>query len=182
MIEQATTPIQRSPGLTNVDRGIEQMLTFEGTVPMTEINASDADQTQIVNLNGSSHPVRVNPGEIFHAFPLLPKVHEYLIALQKWEGCVTKVGTDTFWARLSTVVGEGPDQDAEIYIEEVDVEDQLLIQPGAVFYWTIGYLDRPSGRQRISVLRFRRLPAWTRQDLIRARSKALKLKQIFDAG
>ena len=116
------------------------------------------------------------------ATPALPKVHEYLLALQKWEGYVTEIGTDTFWARLSMVVGEGSDQDAEIYIEEVDREDRALIQPGAVFYWTIGYLDRPSGRQRSSVLRFRRLPVWTRQDLVRARSKAQQIKQIFNAG
>jgi hypothetical protein len=181
MIEEVTARGQAIPGLTNVDRDIDQMPRFEGTVRTTEINAGDADQTLILDLNGSSHPVRVNLGTI-PATPALPKVHEYLLALQKWEGYVTEVGTDTFWARLSMVVGEGTDQDAEIYIEEVDLEDRALIKPGAVFYWTIGYLDRPSGRQRSSVLRFRRLPVWTRQDLIRARSKALKIKQIFDAG
>jgi hypothetical protein len=179
MIEEVTARTQSIPGLTNVNRDTDQMPRFEGTVRMMEINAGDDDQTQKLDLNGSSHPVRVNLGKI-HAAPALPKVREYLLALQKWEGYVTEVGRDTFWARLSMVVGEGVDQDAEIYIEEVDLEDRALIQPGAVFYWTIGYLDRPSGRQRSSVLRFRRLPVWTGRDLIKARSKALKFKQIFN--
>lgn len=182
MINEVTARAQQITGLTNVDRDTDQMPSFDGTVRMTEINARDADQTQILDLNGSSHPVRVNLGKIFQAAPGLPKVNEYLLALQKWEGCVTKVGIDTFWATLSMVVGEGTDQDAEIYIEEVDLEDRALIQPGAVFYWTIGYLNRPSGRQRSSVIRFRRLPVWTRQDLATARTKALKFKKIFDAG
>ncbi len=181
IIKEITARGQAISGLTNVDRDTDPIPRFEGTVRMTEINAGDADQTLILDFNGSSHPVRVDLGMI-PATPALPKVHEYLLALQKWEGYVTEIGTDTFWARLSMVVGEGSDQDAEIYIEEVDREDRALIQPGAVFYWTIGYLDRPSGRQRSSVLRFRRLPVWTRQDLVRARSKAQQIKQIFNAG
>ena len=90
-----------------------------------------------------------------------------------------EVGPDTFLARLTRIVGEGPDQEAEIYLNEVEEEDHALIEPGAVFYWSIGYLDRPSGRIRASVVRFRRLPAWTRRQLEAARAEAAKLRDLL---
>jgi hypothetical protein len=111
----------------------------------------------------------------------IPPIRETFQAMQKWEGHVIEVGPDTFWARLVRILGEGPDQEAEIFIEEIDRDDRSLIEPGAVFYWSIGYFDRPSGRQRTSVLRFRRLPSWTTQDLMRANAEAERLEGLFDA-
>ena len=90
-----------------------------------------------------------------------------------------EVGEDTFLARLTPIVGEGPDQEAEIYLDEVDEEERSLIEPGAVFYWSIGYLDTPSGRKRQSVIRLRRLPAWTRRELEAARVEAARLRDLL---
>jgi hypothetical protein len=100
-------------------------------------------------------------------------------ALQKWEGYVLDVAADTFRAHLTPLRGEGREQVAEIYLTELDDDDRALVQPGAVFYWSIGYLDRPAGRLRASILRFRRLPGWTRQELARAQAEADRLRAIF---
>ncbi|NOX62147.1 MAG: hypothetical protein GXP42_09420 [Chloroflexi bacterium] len=101
-------------------------------------------------------------------------------AIQKWEGYVIEVYEDTFLARLIPIVGEGTDQNAEIYIEEVEPADRVLIEPGAVFYWSIGYLDKPSGRHRDSYIRFRRLPAWSQRELDAAKRKANRLKELLN--
>ena len=109
-----------------------------------------------------------------------PSFTDSFKAIQKWEGYVIEVYEETFLARLIPILGEGADQEAEIYIEEVEPVDQVLIEPGAVFYWSIGYLDKPSGRHRDSYIRFRRLPAWTRRELKAAGEKAKMLQELLN--
>jgi len=104
------------------------------------------------------------------------------VVLQKWEGFVLEVGKETFIARLAKLVGEEGDQIAEIYCTEIDDEDQLLLEPGAIFYWSIGYLDKPSGRERFSQIRFRRLPMWSAAELRAAEKKAEALGDLLDGA
>jgi hypothetical protein len=99
--------------------------------------------------------------------------------LQKWEGYVIDIFEETFLARLVPIEGEGSEQEAEIFIEEVGEEDRAMIVPGAVFYWSIGYLDRPSGRQSTSLIRFQRMPAWTTSEIKAAQKNLSQLKQLF---
>ena len=108
-----------------------------------------------------------------------PQPPESFHPLQEWEGHVLEVSNETFLARLIPIQGEGQDQEAEIYLEEVDQADRALIEPGAVFYWSIGYLDRPSGRMRASMLRLRRLPNWTKRDVLQAEGEAEQMKALF---
>jgi len=139
-----------------------------------------AEQTELYYTNGDSSIAQIKLNDFLLSRPSAPQTKEFFRAIQKWEGYVLDVGPDTFRARLISIVGEGPDQEAEIYLEEVDPDDQGLVQPGAVFYWSIGYLDRPSGRLRAAILRFRRLPAWSEAELNAARSEAKKLESLFE--
>jgi hypothetical protein len=102
------------------------------------------------------------------------------IALQKWEGYVREVGERTFIARLVPLSGEAPEQEAEIYLEQVDEGDHALIAPGAVFYWSIGYSYRPSGKSTVSSIRFRRLPIWTKREQERAHYWARRFESLFE--
>lgn len=97
--------------------------------------------------------------------------------LQSYEGVVLSVGNDSFWARLVDRSTSGTeDEEAEFPIEEVSEPDRRLVRPGAIFYWYIGYNDSMSGqRTRQSVLRFRRLPAYTAEELTKARAAAKTL-------
>jgi len=75
-----------------------------------------------------------------------------------------------FLARLVDMESPSPDEEADILKKEISDEDLQLIEPGAVFYWNIGYQVDPSGqRKRASVIRFRRLPIWTPQELADAK-------------
>jgi hypothetical protein len=155
---------------------------------LTEPNRSQAITTQTHSLdqsgtfkyNGGSALLTLNVFQPLLDLPPLRIARERFNARQKWEGFVIEVREDTFIARLTPIIGEGPDQEAEIYLEEIEPEDQSLIQPGAIFYWSIGYLDRPSGRRRVSLIRFRRLPAWTKQEREAARAKAINLKSLLN--
>jgi hypothetical protein len=158
--------------------------TVERKFPTEEIvyapNYDDADQTELRRGNGTSDGLRIELGQFLISVPPSPDGREYFRAMQKWEGHVIQVGKDTFSARLVPIVGEGPDQEGEIYVEEVAPDDRSLIEPGAVFYWSIGYLDRPSGRLRASILRFCRLPVWTKRELENAAAKADELRGLLD--
>jgi hypothetical protein len=137
------------------------------------------DQSGTFSVNGGSARFILGTFQSVLPLPRPRPTRERFNAMQKWEGFVIEVKDDTFFARLTPIIGEGPDQEAEIYLSEVEPEDQPLIEPGAVFYWSIGYLDRPSGRLRASVIRFRRLPIWTERELEAARAEAVKLKSLL---
>ncbi len=104
---------------------------------------------------------------------------ESFTAIQKWRGYVISVSNATFLARLTTVSGEGRDQEAEIYLKAVDPEDQDFVEPGAFFYWSIGYATVNGSQRKKSVLRFRRLPIWRDAEGELAQKEAEKVRQIL---
>lgn len=109
-------------------------------------------------------------------FPPKPLRQNTFRSLQKWEGVVLEVEGDYFRARLVDLTCPGPDEEAEISIEELSPEDLELLEPGAVFYWNIGYHNSVNGqRTRASQIRFRRLPVWTKEDLEKAQVKATQI-------
>lgn len=116
--------------------------------------------------------------------PSIQPSRVYATILQKWEGYVLAVGEGTFSARLMTKQGDNAGEEfvAEIYLDEIDAEDRLLLAPGAVFYWSIGYYERPSGRMRFSSIRMRRLPQWSAADLARAQKTAEELSRLLDGA
>lgn len=101
--------------------------------------------------------------------------------LQEYEGVVLTVDQESFWARLNNKTSPAAeDEEGEFPFEEVSRDDRWLVKPGSIFYWYIGYYDSASGqRTRQSIIRFRRLPAFASDDLLRARKKAKKLMETF---
>ena len=100
--------------------------------------------------------------------------------LQLWEGRVDEVGNDTFIATIfdKTNLESSPEQ-VSISIEDVEPEDQVLLRPGAVFYWSIGYANYTGGpRLSTSRIRFRRLVVPKRK-MIEHKFAAKKLAKFF---
>jgi hypothetical protein len=94
--------------------------------------------------------------------------------LQAFEGTVTELTELGFVARLvDRTDPRRPSEYGDFDLQDVSDADQPLVQPGAVFYWTIGYRVHPWGqKERSGPLVFRRLPAWTGRDLERAKGQA----------
>jgi hypothetical protein len=107
---------------------------------------------------------------------------ETLIALQSWEGVVIGVDEASFLVRLIDVSGDHADEEAELSKGELSEFDLDLLEPGAIFYWTIGYRQQlpRGGRERVSRIRFRRVPAWTEAQLAAARESAATLARDLD--
>lgn len=109
------------------------------------------------------------------------KPHQSIfISLQKWEGIVMEVKDDAFLARLIDLTNKGVDEEAEFPIDEISEEDKLLVRPGAIFYWNIGYHTSSSGqRTRTSIIRLRRLPAWTQREIDAAKREAERIRKAL---
>ena len=111
-------------------------------------------------------------------YPLVQFRVNRMVSLQKWQGYVLKVLDNSLWVRLIDLTQRGPDEEAEISLEEISADDLELIKSGAIFYWNIGYLDLYSGqRLRSSVIRFQRMPVWKDEEIDAARKEAEQLQK-----
>lgn len=114
-------------------------------------------------------------------FPLFKSRVNRMVSLQKWEGYVLRVLKDSLWARLIDSTHQTPDAEAEIPLEEITPDDFELIKPGAIFYWSIGYLVLYSGqRMRSSIIRFQRIPVWSSEEIDVGRKEAERFERIIE--
>jgi hypothetical protein len=106
-----------------------------------------------------------------NAAPIIPRDIQIL---QHWEGVVREVGSGEFTADLTSLIKIDPlEVTGEFSFDEVSDADRPLVEPGAVFYWAIGYDKSPAGQiTRVSEIRFRRSPEWNARKLEAVRSEA----------
>lgn len=117
--------------------------------------------------------------------PVAAQERQPFTLLQQWEGIVSTEPSDgEFSAVLRDLTSPvRPEEQATFSIDQVPPPDRKLAVPGGVFYWAIGYEDSPTGTRRtVSLLRFRRLPAWTRSDMRRIAHEVERLKRVFCAS
>lgn len=146
--------------------------------PTTEYREADISSPAGSSVNRQARQTRVHwflPPRPADA--VTPSAHR-LRVLRSWEGIVldAHASDETFLARVSDVTSHELSE-AEIFLDEVSDEDRTLLQDGAVFYWTIGYRIGPDGRERVSRIKFRRLPAWSRVELNSAEQEASELAE-----
>ena len=100
---------------------------------------------------------------------------------QLWEGTVTEVRDGEFVAILSDRTSpKNPDEQVAFDFGEVSPADRELVRPGSVLYWIVGS-ERTVGGQvkNVSILQFRRVPAWTQSALSRAAVRAQRIREAF---
>ncbi len=153
------------------------------TGPITEAKLTSAWDVEEESGSALDFLARVKPfvpREVFR-FPAIPQPAYRFRVLQKWEGTVTSVGDNEFVAVIRDLTDLSfPPEEATFSVEEVPEPDLSLVFPGATFYWNVGYETTLSRqRKRVSVLRFRRLPAWTRSDIEAVWRTAATLKSLF---
>ena len=85
--------------------------------------------------------------------------------LSQWEGVVERVSASGFFGRL-VQLDNGHTSSARIQFTEFAFDDlsnesdRSLVQPGAIFYWTIGRSKNAAGTStNMSLVRFRRIPS-----------------------
>lgn len=117
--------------------------------------------------------------------PAVPVSPSRTQLVQQWEGVVTEVRDADFDVLLHDLTDRSRAREsATIPLEEVSDCDKRLVQPGGVFYWSIGYELRAGSKRRFSDIRFRRLPAWTQADIAAVQRETDELLPFLndDAG
>lgn len=103
------------------------------------------------------------------------ETHGSFKTLESWVGKVITVDREAkqFTALANSDRQQTIQEQAEFSFEEISEDDASLVQPGAIFYWSVGYLvNEYGGRSTASVIRFRRLRHWTRKELVAAKARA----------
>jgi hypothetical protein len=102
--------------------------------------------------------------------------------LQQWECVVRSIDREEFVAILHDMTDPSKAEEEAIFpLEEVPDSDRAFVEPGAVFYWSIGYRTSSAGQKdRISQIRFRRLPTWTASERREARARASEFEELLD--
>lgn len=104
-------------------------------------------------------------------------------AEQEFEGAVVAVDDSdgTFTARLVDLSHGGLDEEGEFSLREISEDDRFLVVPGATFSWVIGLQWRKKQSIRVSEIRFRRLPPFSREAIAQAEAHALELSKLLSA-
>jgi hypothetical protein len=145
-----------------------------------QLSSGAADPQQQIN---NSTYTRINNDPIPFNVPVRqPRYKEKSIfkLLNEWEGHVIECSSDEFLAAIKDLTNkEYPDEEVVFNLEEVAESDRSLIKPGAVFYLLIGYKDQHGTRERSSMIQFRRLPAWTKQELTKIKKEAKDIADLL---
>lgn len=101
--------------------------------------------------------------------------------LQQWEGTVTELGEGEFTAELRDLTDPtNYREEAAFGLDDVSPDDRSLLALGAVFRWSIGYRTSTAGqRERVSQLRFVRIPCWRRSAIADITQRAAELQRRF---
>lgn len=131
----------------------------------------------------STVPEQSNASEVANrSVRLVPKpgLRQRFATLEQYEGTVTSIEGEEFVARLRNTLEEEPLQQATFPLNLVSESDRDLVAEGAVFYWSIGYRIEPHGQRSLSShVVFRRLPAWSKQDIAKLEKRSAALDEFF---
>jgi hypothetical protein len=132
----------------------------------------------------SSQDARIPPRE-FDALLRLPALEQprwKVTVLQQWIGTVEAIEGKLFSATLQDATDpRNPIEEVELEQAELSPSDLPLLDIGATFYWSIGYLDSAGGqRQRVSTFRFARRPRLSSADLKYSYQLADRLAAFLD--
>lgn len=154
-------------GLHPVAKLKQQTTAFEfGQTP----NLNDQDNIQaITQLNEKPFDSPLVNFPQFEAIDSSP--------LQIWEGKVLEVDHDNglMQVLLSAKLNPMLPHTGEIELQWVSEQDKDLVCPGAIFYLTLFKRIKRGGIENAQELRFRRLPSWTKQQVVQVEQEASML-------
>jgi hypothetical protein len=103
--------------------------------------------------------------------------------LAEWHGQVVDIGAESFTAQLKGRFGEGiagSEDEAVIPLDDVRDEDQELFRIGAFFSLCISYeVNAVGSKRRYTEVIFRRMPAFRREELDLAATRAKEIVRGF---
>jgi hypothetical protein len=163
--------------------GKEEVIVGRGTIlPSPYPNISTAHRCAANPANSTEQrqeSSKIQPSISLNLNPISPRVFDLL---QSFEGLVQEVGQDSFWAELlDLTTPTNPPETIELPLSEISKPDQHLLEPGSVFYWSIGHETSPTGQiRRVAEVRFRRTPEWSQRTIESIHARAAELFRRFN--
>jgi hypothetical protein len=172
--DNSTVLLNRAPGSSLSDAGTRIVGQLRFQMPRAEDTSSQASPETTIGL---PQEVIARP-EALSRLVVLATENKLL---QLWEGHVTSVAKGEFTAVIrDRTVPSNPDEEVTISIDELGTEDGGLVRPGAVFYWSVRYEQEIGlARRRVSRIRFRRLPGWSRSEVMEADSFVQNIRHMW---
>lgn len=119
-----------------------------------------------------------SPDKSFAA-PIPPAAYQRSVSsdssvIQLWEGKVIEVDQNlgVMMVLLDAKMDKAPSLTGEIELQWVSDQDMDLVRPGAIFYLTLYKRTKRGSIENAQELRFRRLPSWTRQQMVQVERDA----------
>jgi len=105
--------------------------------------------------------------------------NDRFLAFQKWQCRVTEITKESFSAIVTNLTDEHKeDEVVEFSLADVSDSDKELLNIGAIFYWSIGYLIKIGGTKiKSQIIKFKRLPKWSQEEIDQAYEEAGKLRR-----
>ena len=138
---------------------------------------SPATQTT-VNPSLGAMPIKIDPLIRLNRQKMK---HRRFKVLQQWEGVVSEIGDEFLKAELLDLTDSSkPREIVELPVDDFPDADRPLLEPGCVFYWTMGYLTTDGGQKsRTSDIRVRRNPRWSQHEIESIKKRGEELFQRF---
>jgi hypothetical protein len=137
--------------------------------------------------NSSTEAETQGTSPVPHATPLIRLrtsdiPHRRFEVLQQFEGVVLSVREDEFEAELSDMTDPTKAVEfVDLPLSDISPADRPLLGAGCIFYWILGYEYRKGGQvTRVSEIRLRRSPPWSRRTLDEVRAKARETFGLFN--
>lgn len=115
--------------------------------------------------------------------PLTRRAVHSFSPLAEWEGYVSAIEGDKFYANLVNVRESSgiAEEEAEFQLRDLTESEQSEIAEGSILRWVIGYERLPNdGRRRVSHIHLRRLPAHSASEIEQAIAESRKLSAEID--
>ncbi len=172
-LPERPTTVGVALGSQHIARMEDRLGIAQGEIASVATLPPSADQLPDSTNYESFESVTIPPEALQEDAP----AHYIFLASRKWEGAVISIEDETFHARLVDMSEQAEDEEAEFPISDVSDDDRALLQEGANFYFSVGYLVSESGsRQRCARMRFRRMPKWSPDEIIEAHARAKGLR------
>ena len=165
-------------------RGEVRPRTEKAARRMTQrfVDQNNRFESPTLVIDATIEPTEITPVLAKHLASQQSQVDATVV--QIWEGTVLSVdeGKGCMHAVLHAKRGQVEDHEGEIYFDWVMDQDRDLVAIGAVFYLTI-YKSRLRGGTIVNSqeLRFRRLPAWSRQQVAKVGELAAQIAHKMKA-
>lgn len=175
----STQEILSIPDLHFIDNILKDRdLSFQFINNQNQIGSSHQFAEELIF--NSAYAQKSNDLKIRQPIPKLPEIRGYKVE-QEYEAEVISINLDesTFTARLIDLTSKGPDEEGEFSLKELNGDESLVV-PGALFTWTIGLQTRGSRDLRVSDIRFRRIPPFSKEVIAKAEKKAQLISKFFD--